>query len=97
MSFGTREKCCKCDKTVYPDDRVVVDKKVMHESCFRCAKCKTKLKPGNYADLNGTEYCKVHFQEAFRLAGNYKFSDKEKEKDFHTVCLPPYYNSNLLG
>jgi hypothetical protein len=85
MSFGTREKCIKCVKTVYPDDRIVVDKRIMHATCFRCAKCKTKLSLANYAELNGTEYCKVHFQEAFRMAGGYKFTDKDKEAQYHTI------------
>ncbi|KAL0487356.1 LIM domain and actin-binding protein [Acrasis kona] len=93
MFNRTKEKCIKCEKVVYPDDRVVVDQKVWHETCFRCAKCKTKLNLGTYAELGGTYYCKPHMQEAFRLAGSYSFTDKEKEKEFHASTPKITYKS----
>jgi hypothetical protein len=80
FNFGTRDKCIKCDKLVYSDEKLVIDSKILHASCFRCVKCNTKLQPGNYAALDGSDYCKVHFKEAFKLKGRYDFGEKSAEK-----------------
>lgn len=77
--FGTKEKCEVCQKSVYPDDKIVVDKKLMHATCFRCTKCNTKLTLGNFTALEGTPYCKPHFKEAFKLKGKYDFGGKNVE------------------
>mgnify|MGYP001142009921 CR=1 FL=1 len=80
FNFGTKDKCIKCDKLVYPDEKLVIDSKILHSSCFKCAKCGMKLKPGNYAALDGSDYCKVHFKEAFKLKGRYDFGEKSADK-----------------
>ncbi|KAL0491757.1 cyclase-associated protein 1 [Acrasis kona] len=77
--FGTKEKCAVCTKSVYPDDRIVVDNKLMHATCFRCTKCNTRLTLGNFTALEGTPYCKPHFKEAFKLKGKYDFGGKTAE------------------
>jgi hypothetical protein len=76
FSFGSKEKCAKCQKIVYPDDRLSLDAVILHASCFKCEKCKCKLNPGSYAALEGVYYCKPHFKEAFTLKGRYDFAEK---------------------
>jgi cysteine/glycine-rich protein len=38
------EKCVVCEKTVYPMDKVGIDGKAFHKTCFKCAHCKGTLK-----------------------------------------------------
>ena len=58
MSVGAN-KCQKCEKTVYPMERVAVDELVFHKTCFRCGECNKVLSLGTYAALKGVYYCKV--------------------------------------
>jgi uncharacterized CHY-type Zn-finger protein len=55
-------KCQKCDKAVYPMERVNVDDVIFHKACFRCGECSKTLSLGTYAALSGTYYCKVRGQ-----------------------------------
>jgi hypothetical protein len=53
-------------------EMISADDKVFHKTgCFKCCHCKTTLKPGNYASLQGKYYCKPHFKQLFALKGNY--------------------------
>ncbi|KAL6075726.1 Xin actin-binding repeat-containing protein 2 [Balamuthia mandrillaris] len=71
-SWGMQEeKCVKCEKTVYPGDRISVEGKVFHKACFRCQECQGTLSLGSYAALDGQYYCKPHFKQLFKLKGNY--------------------------
>lgn len=65
------EKCPICSQTVYPMDKISVEEKSFHKSCFRCASCKNVLSLGNFAALEGQYYCKPHFKQLFQLKGNY--------------------------
>jgi hypothetical protein len=66
------KKCFACGKTVYPMEMISADNRVFHKTgCFKCEHCKTTLKPGNYASLQGKYYCKPHFKQLFALKGNY--------------------------
>eukprot|EP00850_Spirogloea_muscicola_P014188 SM000100S09415 [mRNA] locus=s100:225363:226365:+ [translate_table: standard] len=47
------------------------DGAVFHKACFKCAHCKGTLKLGNYASLDHVLYCKPHFTQLFKQAGNY--------------------------
>lgn len=66
-----QEKCESCNKTVYPMEKLSADKKVFHKTCFKCTECKSTLRLGNYAALQGTLYCKPHFKQLFKAKGNY--------------------------
>jgi len=68
---GSSEKCYACQKTVYSTERIGVDDKVFHDICFKCGKCSKKLELGTYASVDGQYYCKPHYQELFKLKGNY--------------------------
>ena len=64
-------KCKKCDKSVYPMEKVAVESDVFHKTCFRCGECNKVLSLGTYAAIAGTYYCKPHFKQLFALKGNY--------------------------
>jgi len=69
----TGERCEVCRGRVYPTDKTSVEGKLFHRACFRCAHCKGVLRLGNFAALNGSYYCKPHFKQLFKRAGNYGF------------------------
>ena len=41
------------------------DSLVMDLACFRCSECKSQLKAGNYASMDGKIWCKPHFKQIF--------------------------------
>ncbi|XP_078581184.1 uncharacterized protein LOC144864732 [Branchiostoma floridae x Branchiostoma japonicum] len=65
------DKCKTCGKRVYPVEKLVADKNVYHNTCFKCAECNRTLRVGTYASIDGAIYCKPHFQQLFKLKGNY--------------------------
>ncbi|KAI8916822.1 hypothetical protein BC831DRAFT_516761 [Entophlyctis helioformis] len=68
---ATSNKCQSCNKTVYVVEQVVIDTHVFHKGCLKCTHCKSTLKMGNLASLDGKYYCKPHFKQLFKLKGNY--------------------------
>lgn len=71
MAFaGTQEKCKACGKTVYLVDQLSADGALFHKACFRCHHCKGTLKLSNYSSLDGTLYCKPHFDQLFKRTGS---------------------------
>jgi len=69
--YGNIEKCDVCGQTVYLIEKVVIEGKILHSNCLRCAHCSNKLSAGKYASLAGKYYCKPHFKQLFALKGNY--------------------------
>ncbi|XP_078662225.1 uncharacterized protein LOC144906126 isoform X7 [Branchiostoma floridae x Branchiostoma belcheri] len=65
------DKCKTCGKRVYPVEKLVADKNIYHNTCFKCAECNRTLRVGTYASIDGAIYCKPHFQQLFKLKGNY--------------------------
>ncbi|KAF8372171.1 tag-273, partial [Pristionchus pacificus] len=55
------KECAICSKTVYPVERVFVNKKLYHKDCFKCETCAKKLTATNYNCHEGAILCKVHF------------------------------------
>lgn len=43
-----REPCLKCNLPVFFAERLVVEKKLFHRSCLKCARCDSKLTLGNF-------------------------------------------------
>ncbi|KAG6549901.1 hypothetical protein Mapa_008409 [Marchantia paleacea] len=82
MAFlGTQQKCKACDKTVYLVDQLTADGIIYHKACFRCHHCKSTLKLGNYASLEGVLYCKPHFNQLFKRTGSYSRSFEKGSQD----------------
>ncbi|KAK1353330.1 LIM domain-containing protein PLIM2c [Heracleum sosnowskyi] len=64
MAFtGTTQKCKACDKTVYFVEMVSADGIPYHQNCFRCSNCNGKLSISTYHSLEGTLFCKPHFEQ----------------------------------
>ena len=63
--------CVHCDKKVYFVEKLEIDGLLFHKACFKCATCNTKLTPRTYAKANGNVYCKSHYDQHFKLKGNY--------------------------
>jgi len=64
-------KCHKCGKTAYVAEQVCVDKEVFHKHCFRCEHCESVLTVNSFAAIHGRFYCKPHFLQLVKQAGNY--------------------------
>lgn len=86
---GTQTKCKICEKTVYLVDQMIVDGVIYHKACFRCNHCKSSLKLGNYASLEGVLYCKPHFEQLFKQTGSYERSFDEAIKLDKEHAPPP--------
>lgn len=72
--FGTPAPLCyKCQKKVFLHEALQLDTRYYHPACFTCAKCNSKLQAGKYASLENVYYCKVHYNEAFKLRGSFDF------------------------
>ncbi|CAA7389844.1 unnamed protein product [Spirodela intermedia] len=71
MFSGTQEKCATCGKTAYPLEKVTVEGRTYHRSCFKCFHGGCSITPSNYAALEGILYCKPHFSQLFKEKGSY--------------------------
>ncbi|XP_031788215.1 MICAL-like protein 1 isoform X2 [Nasonia vitripennis] len=52
-----REPCASCGLPVFLAEKLVVSRSVYHRSCFRCARCRHQLTPGNYYETEDGQYC----------------------------------------
>ncbi|KAI3640434.1 hypothetical protein MIR68_001312 [Amoeboaphelidium protococcarum] len=57
------ELCVACQKRVYPAEKLLVDKQIMHTECLKCAECLKKLTLATYNSWDGQYYCKAHFNK----------------------------------
>ncbi|XP_051769097.1 LIM domain and actin-binding protein 1 isoform X2 [Ctenopharyngodon idella] len=71
FNLPVQERCVSCQKTVYPVEKLIANQQIYHKTCFRCAFCSTKLSLVSYASLQGSIYCKPHFNQLFKSKGNY--------------------------
>ncbi|KAI3727604.1 hypothetical protein L6452_16222 [Arctium lappa] len=70
MAFsGTIQKCRACDKTVHFVEMVSADGIPYHKTCFKCTHCNGKLVMSSYFQLDGSLYCKPHFDQKFKEMG----------------------------
>lgn len=58
--------CKVCDQHVYQMERLMAEKAVYHNSCFRCYQCKIQLRINNYSSHDGKVYCKAHHKQLFQ-------------------------------
>uniref|UniRef100_A0A672I4J5 LIM zinc-binding domain-containing protein n=1 Tax=Salarias fasciatus TaxID=181472 RepID=A0A672I4J5_SALFA len=66
-----KEMCSACLTPVYPMEKMVANKLILHNNCFCCKHCGKKLSIQNYSSLYGEFYCIPHYQELFKRRGNY--------------------------
>ncbi|XP_076018259.1 uncharacterized protein LOC143010025 [Genypterus blacodes] len=63
--------CSACLTPVYPMEKMVANKLILHSNCFCCKHCLKKLSIHNYSSLYGEFYCISHYQQLFKRKGNY--------------------------
>ncbi|XP_061695913.1 uncharacterized protein LOC133511214 [Syngnathoides biaculeatus] len=66
-----KEMCSACLTPVYPVEKMVANKHILHNNCFCCKHCQKKLSIHNYSSLYGEFYCMSHYQQLFKRKGNY--------------------------
>ncbi|KTG01038.1 hypothetical protein cypCar_00034573, partial [Cyprinus carpio] len=66
-----KEMCSACLMPVYPMEKMVADKLILHSYCFCCKHCNKKLSIYNYSALYGEFYCPTHYHQLFKKKGNY--------------------------
>ncbi|TRY53801.1 hypothetical protein DNTS_002763 [Danionella cerebrum] len=66
-----KEMCSSCLMPVYPMEKMVADKLILHNKCFCCKYCNKQLSLHNYSALYGEFYCTSHYQQLFKKKGNY--------------------------
>jgi len=54
-------RCAKCNKIVYPVEKLVCLDQVWHKLCFRCEVCNMLLNMNNYKGYNKRPYCSAHY------------------------------------
>jgi len=99
-SFGSKKELCfVCNKTVFPIEKISIDGRIYHNTCFKCTHCKCTLTMGNYAQLEDSVYCKPHLLELFKRKGKYDFGKKgssynENEQQVLTTKSTPVNDNN---
>ncbi|TSK14613.1 LIM and SH3 domain protein 1 [Bagarius yarrelli] len=53
--------CSRCDKVVYPTEKVNCLDKYWHKGCFSCEVCKMTLNMKNYKGFEKKPYCSQHY------------------------------------
>nr|XP_015217606.1 PREDICTED: LIM and SH3 domain protein 1 [Lepisosteus oculatus] len=53
--------CSRCNKVVYPTEKVNCLDKVWHKACFSCEVCKMTLNMKNYKGFEKKPYCNAHY------------------------------------
>jgi len=71
INAATNPNCSRCDKAVYPMEKLIACDKVFHNKCFRCKHCDGKLSLKGFATIDGEPYCKPHYLSLFKSKGNY--------------------------
>ncbi|KAI3648927.1 hypothetical protein MP228_006781 [Amoeboaphelidium protococcarum] len=54
------QNCAKCNKIVYPTDKIQAINQTFHKLCFKCNECGLTLNLKNFQSFNQTPYCKAH-------------------------------------
>ncbi|KAL9967699.1 hypothetical protein ACROYT_G025987 [Oculina patagonica] len=90
-------RCARCDKTVYPMEKLNCLDKYWHKGCFSCEVCNMTLTMKNYKGYDKKPYCPAHYPttkftavadtpENVRLAQNTKKqSNIQYHKDFEAA------------
>lgn len=78
-----RDKCSACKNPVFLAERILVESKIFHRTCFSCARCGAQLNPDScdYYECESGEYC-CEFCESFANSeNNSDFTDKSQHSD----------------
>ncbi|KRX66732.1 LIM domain and actin-binding protein 1 [Trichinella sp. T9] len=111
--FESKEKdepheCSICGQVVYPMEKLQLEKKVFHKSCFKCWKCKKTLNVQNYNSHEGRLYCKIHMMQLFHPEAaitdaaaddeqqDVNATDSDEESDYAIVRRPKALDPSVV-
>ncbi|KRY37155.1 LIM domain and actin-binding protein 1 [Trichinella spiralis] len=111
--FESKEKdepheCSICGQVVYPMEKLQLEKKVFHKSCFKCWKCKKTLNVQNYNSHEGRLYCKIHMMQLFHPEAaitdaaaddeqqDVSATDSDEESDYAIVRRPKALDPSVV-
>ncbi|XP_066300140.1 LIM and SH3 domain protein 1-like isoform X2 [Branchiostoma lanceolatum] len=57
-------KCARCEKTVYPMEKLNCLDKYWHKGCFNCEVCRMTLNMKNYKGKDKNPYCNAHYPQS---------------------------------
>ncbi|CAF1310097.1 unnamed protein product [Adineta steineri] len=60
---GGGEVCPRCQKTVYPAEKLLACSASWHKGCFKCKTCNGILTLSNYKDFSQDVYCRSCYQD----------------------------------
>ena len=94
FKFIPPPKCCRCNKSVYENEKVQAAGKIYHTHCFKCIICFKSLQLSNYLTNKENDvlcdrcYYANHGPEGFRTGGqgvnlkvNFKDEDQKTKKN----------------
>ena len=57
VDIQKKDTCTHCSKNVVSIEKLIIEEKIMHNSCFMCETCSNKLTVGDYHQVNNLFYC----------------------------------------
>ncbi|XP_050525653.1 uncharacterized protein LOC126896709 isoform X12 [Daktulosphaira vitifoliae] len=81
--------CESCEKKVYPLEKVEIEGRPFHRTCFKCTQCQCVLRMDTFTWNNNRLYCLPHFKRLFISKGNYDegFGGDQHKKKWETNGL----------
>eukprot|EP01124_Arcella_intermedia_P020598 TRINITY_DN28085_c0_g1_i1.p1 TRINITY_DN28085_c0_g1~~TRINITY_DN28085_c0_g1_i1.p1 ORF type:complete len:149 (-),score=28.33 TRINITY_DN28085_c0_g1_i1:37-483(-) len=67
--FGGGEKCARCLKTVYANEKSIAAGKNWHTACLKCPDCNKRLDATILTERDGEVYCKACYGKKFGPKG----------------------------
>jgi len=67
--LGGGEKCARCGKTVYANEKAIAAGKNWHSACLKCPDCNKRLDATIITERDGQVYCKACYGKRFGPKG----------------------------
>jgi len=67
--LGGGEKCAKCNKTVYANEKAIAAGKNWHQACLKCPDCNKRLDATILTERDGQVFCKACYGKRFGPKG----------------------------
>jgi len=67
--LGGGDKCARCNKTVYANEKAIAAGKNWHQACLKCPDCNKRLDATLLTERDGQVYCKADYAKRFGPKG----------------------------
>jgi cysteine/glycine-rich protein len=67
--YGGSDKCVRCDRNVYANEKLDYNGQIYHRKCFKCLTCTRLVTMEQAAVVEGSLYCKPCFTQDFKSTG----------------------------